>query len=79
MRLRSSEMPPLGALIWPFQRGAGAERDDRRAVPGAQLDDRLHLLGRFGEHHGVGQVGLVIGDVLAVLFAHACAVVSRSP
>ena len=53
-----------------LERGAGAEGDDRRLVAGAELDDLLHFLGRFGEHHGVGQVGLVEGDVLAVLLAH---------
>ena len=53
-----------------LERGAGAEGDDRRLVAGAELDDLLHLLGRFGEHHGVGQVRLVEGDVLAVLLAH---------
>ena len=38
-------------------------------MPGAELDDRLHFLGRFGEHDRVGQVRLVIGNVLAVLLA----------
>jgi len=58
------------------QRIIGGERqprdevDDRRLEPGAELDDLLHFLGRFGEHHGVGQMRLVEGDILAVLLAH---------
>ena len=60
----------VGRADMAFERGAGAERDDRRLVRGAELDDLLHLLGRFGEHDGVGQVRLVIRNVLAVLLAH---------
>jgi hypothetical protein len=53
-----------------FQRRAGPERNDWRLVPGAELHDRLDLFRRLGEHNGVGQMGLVEGDVLAVLLAH---------
>ena len=70
MRLTSSEMPPLGALMWP-----SSEVPVPKAMIGVLCRAQswticLHLLGRFGEHHGVGQMRLVEGDVLAMLLAH---------
>ena len=54
-----------------LERGAGAERDERALVPGADLDDGGGVPGRARERHPVGGMGGVIGLVPAVLFANA--------
>src|SRR6266576_320014 len=50
-----------------FQRGAGAEGNDRRLVLGAKPDDVGHLLRAVRERNGIGRARRVIGFVLAVL------------
>ena len=53
-----------------FERGAGAERDDRRFVLGAELDDCRDFLGALRKGDRVGRMRLVVGLVLAVLGAN---------
>ena len=53
-----------------FERGADAERHDRRVVPGADLHRVDHVLARFGEDHGVGRRIGDPGQRVAVLLAH---------
>ena len=52
-----------------FERGAGAEGDDRHAMLGADPHDLLHLLGRLGEDHGVGRLRRDVGGGVRVLLA----------
>ncbi len=52
-----------------FERGAGAERDDRHARFGAELDDIDDLVGRLGEQHGVGRLTGNPGERVGVLLA----------
>jgi hypothetical protein len=40
-----------------LQRGAGAERDDRRAVRPAEVHQVDDIGARLGEHHGIGPHG----------------------
>ena len=53
-----------------FERGAGAERDDRHAMPRADAHDLLHVLGRLRKHHRVRRLVRDPGDGVAVLLAH---------
>ena len=53
-----------------FQRGAGAEGNDRHVAGRAQLDDVADFLGGLGEHHRIGWMAGMVGFVVAVLFAH---------
>jgi len=53
-----------------FQRGAGAEGDDRRAVGGADAHDALHVLGRLRKHHRIGRLVRHPGERVAMLLAH---------
>src|SRR4030095_374605 len=53
-----------------FERGARAQRNHRRPMPGAGLDDGAHLLGAVREGHGVRRMDGVVGLVPAVLLAH---------
>lgn len=52
-----------------FQRGAGAESDDRRCMCSAQLDDRGDFFGGVREGHSVRRMRSVVGLVFAMLGA----------
>ena len=54
----------------PLHRAADAERDNRRAGRGANLDDGRHFLGRMGIDHGLGRFRRVPAGVGAVMVAH---------
>src|SRR5712691_9653313 len=54
-----------------FERSADAERDHRRPVTPAEVDDILDFPGRFGKHHRIGRRVREVGFVLAVVLAHA--------
>ncbi len=62
-----------------FERGAGAERDDRHAMGRADAHDLLHVLGRLRKHHGVRRLVLDPGDGVAVLWRTAWEVTTRLP
>ena len=53
-----------------LERGAGAERDHRHALGGAQPHDVLHVLGRLRKHHRVRRLVGHPGQWYAVLLAH---------
>ena len=59
-----------------FERGAGAERDDRHAMRRAQPHDLLHLLGACREDDGVRRLGIQV-KVLACWVRTACDVETR--
>ncbi len=52
-----------------FERRADAERNDRRVVPGAELDQVDHVIFVFGEHHRVRRLVLEPGQRVAVRLA----------
>ena len=79
MRVRSIDMPPTRRVDLAFERRAGAERDHRHAVCGADAHDLLHVVGRLREHHRVGRLVGEPGRGVAVLLAHACEVTTRLP
>ena len=56
-----------------FERGAGAERDDRHAGFGAELHDVGDLGFGLGEQHGVGRLALEPGERVGVLLAQRLA------
>ena len=53
-----------------FERGAGAERNDRHIMLRADAHDLLHVFGRLREYHGVRRLVGVPRRGVAVLFAH---------
>ena len=53
-----------------LERGTGAKRDDRRAVPGADPHDARHVVGRLREDHDVGSVRSVVRLAVAVMIPH---------
>ncbi len=53
-----------------FERGAGAERDDRHLVLRADAHGVLHVLGGLRKHHRVRRLVLDPGEGVAVLLAH---------
>ena len=52
----------MGRVDMALERRADAERNDRRVVPGAELDEVDHVLFVFGEHHGVRRLVLEPGE-----------------
>ena len=56
----------------PLEGCPGAERNDRRLIFGAQLDDRRHLIGAVGECDGIGGMRNMVGFVFAVMRADRC-------
>ena len=52
-----------------LERRAGAERDHRHAMLGADLDDARDLLGRVGKGHGLRQFRRVVGLAATMLLA----------
>ena len=59
-----------GRVDVAFERGAGAERDHRHAMGGADAHDVLHVFGRLREHHRVGRLVRDPGRGVGVLLAH---------
>ena len=53
-----------------FERGAGAEGDDRHAAPAQAATIAATSSVLAGEDHRVGRVPGMLGHVLAVLLAH---------
>ena len=53
-----------------LKRSAGAERNDRDAVAGANAYDLLHVCRGLREHHRIGRLIGHPGERIAVLFAH---------
>ena len=60
----------IGGVDLALQRGAGAERDDRHPMGGADAHDRLHLRRRARKHHGIGRLARQPGGGVAMLLAH---------
>ena len=58
--------------------GAGAKRDDRRTVPGANPHDARHVVGRLREDHDVGSVRSAVRLAVAVMIRTAAATDTRS-
>ena len=52
-----------------LERRADAERNDRRVVPGAELDEVDHVVPGLGEHHRVGRLVLEPGQRVPVRLA----------
>src|SRR6185437_1071765 len=61
MRERSSETPPW-RVDMTLERRADPERNDRRVVPPAELDEVDHILFGLGEHHRVRRLVLKPGQ-----------------
>ena len=59
----------MGRVDMALERRADAERNDRRVVPGAELDEVDHVLLVLGEHHRVRRLVLEPGQRVAVRLA----------
>ena len=60
----------IGRIDVSFERGPGAERNDRHAMRGANPDDVLHLFGGLRKHHRVRRLVRDPGRGVAMLLAH---------
>ena len=64
------DTPPVRRVDLAFERGAGAERDHRHAMGGADAHDLLHLGRVLRKHHRVRRLVGNPGERVAVLLAH---------
>ena len=61
--------PAVRRIDMALERGADAERDDRRVVPGAEFDEVDHVFPGFGEHDCIRRLVLEPGQRMPMRLA----------